>query len=237
LEIQLQDGDRTSGEVLDQVTDLSKELNVWAARLCGWLSVLSQGPTSYVFELGSVTWPPDIDHELQSDAYADGRMYEPQEVSEWQWQHALAHAENGDLPPAGRTLLAKAVSSLFEENYRSAILDAATAVELTLSKGIENKIKSHGADVKLSELLLKNKTLGALIQLAREFGLVLPANVTPNLVEKRNKVMHQGYIPSQEDANAATEVSRKIIGTLDLFPVHCDEEANYLGVADIFNEE
>jgi hypothetical protein len=237
VEFQFRPGELTSDKTIDQAADLDKELNVWAARLRSWLSVLAQGPTGYMFELGIVTWPTDIQHELQSDAYAAGRLYEPRQVSEWQWRHALAHSANGDSPIAARALLATAATNTCEENYRPAVLDAATAAELTLTKGIADKIKTHGADTKLSELLLKNKTLGALIQLARDFHMTLPPDVNKNLVEKRNKVTHQGYIPTREDASEAIRVAQIIVTTLDPFPIHCDEEASYLGIQGISEDD
>jgi HEPN domain-containing protein len=237
VELQFQSDELTSDRTIDQATSLDKELNVWASRLRGWLSVLAQGPTGYVFELGIVTWPAGIQSEMQSDAYAAGRLYEPRQVSEWQWKHALAHSANGDSPLAARSLLATAATNAYEENYRTAVLDAATAAELSLAKGVANKVEIHGADKKLSELLLRNKTLGALIQLARDFNLTLPPDVDKNLVKKRNNVTHQGYIPTREDASEAIRVAQAIVATLDPFPIHCDEEADYLGIQGISEDD
>ena len=207
---------------------LDRELNVWATRLYGWISVLMKGPTGYMFALGRVSWQPDFQDELLPEAYSDGKLYEPQALTEWQWRHALEHVATGDLPPTNRMLLATAMTHASNESYRSAVLDSATAAELTLVNAISKWVRDHGGEDNLVGLLLKGKTLGGLIGLAKNLSIPVPADAIKNLVEPRNRVMHGGHVATSENASAAIRVAQAIVSKLDPFPFHCDEEARAL---------
>lgn len=213
---------------IDEVARIDRELNAWAARLHGWISVLMRGPSTYMFDIGGVSWPWDVQQEMQSNAYADGRMYEPQELTEWQWRHAFEHVTVGDPAPPNRTLLARAIMQANTENYRSAVLDSATSVELTLVSAIERWGRDHGSEGRVTELLLKGKTLGGLIELASGLSIPVPNDTRRSLVEARNRVMHRGYTPGGDEASAAIRVAEAIVSSLDPFPSHCDEDSVYL---------
>jgi hypothetical protein len=207
---------------------LDKELNVWATRLQEWVSVLMQGPTGYIFSLGGVSWPDDFAEEIMDEAYSGGRYYEPRELTTWQWLHAIGHITAGDFPPANRALLAMAMTHVRVENYRSAIMDSATAAELTLVSAIEGWVRGHGGDEKLVDLLLKGKTLGGLVGMARDLSISIPPDTTKRLVEIRNRVMHRGSSATSAQAADAVSVAQAMVAQLTPFPFHCDEEANEL---------
>lgn len=210
---------------IDQTPELDKKLNTWANSLHGWISVLMRGPTAYMLTLGGVSWPWEFQEELLGDTYAEGRLYEPQGLTAWQWRHALEHVAAGDSPPMNRILLASAMTHVSNENYRTCILDSATAVELTLSEVISKSISEHGGDGKLSELLLKGKTLGGLVGLAKGLSVPVPDDISKNLIEVRNRVMHAGYLATERQARSAVRVAQEVIADLNPFPFHCDEQA------------
>jgi len=210
---------------IEHAAELDRELNVWAARLQGWLAALAGGPTGYMWSSGFVSWPDKIGFDLQSKAYMEGKFHEPERLSMWAWQHALEHSRDQDQPPLSHFLLATAVANQVNEDYRAAVIDASTATEVALNEGIANYVRHRGADASISEALLKNKTLGALVQLAKKFLLALPPNVKPDLVEIRNRVAHGGYAPSCDDAKEAVRIAHAIVEELDPLPAHCDETA------------
>jgi hypothetical protein len=155
---------------IERAVELDRELNVWAARLQGWLAVLAGGPTGYMWSPGLISWSDEIDFELQSKAYRERKFHEPERLSMWAWQHALAHSGDRDQPPLSRSLLATAMMNEINENYRPAVLDAATAAELALNEGIRKYVLGSGATDDICEALLRNKTIGALVQIAKTFS-------------------------------------------------------------------
>lgn len=210
---------------IEQTQELDKKLNSWANSLHSWISVLMRGPTAYMLTLGGVSWPWEFQEELLGDAYAEGRLYEPQGLTDWQWRHALEHVAAGDTPPMNRILLASAMTHVSNENYRTCILDSATAAELTLSEAISKSICEHGGDGKLSELLLKGKTLGGLVGLAKGLSVPVPDDISKSLIEIRNRVMHAGYLATEGQARSAMRIAQEVIAELNPFPFHCDEQA------------
>jgi hypothetical protein len=210
---------------IDHTRVLDKELNSWANSLHGWISVLMRGPTAYMFALGGVSWQRDFQEELLSEAYREGKLYEPQGLTEWQWRHAFEHVAVGDTPPMNRILLASAMTHVGNENYRTGILDSATAAELTLSEAVSKSISEHGGDGKLSDLLLKGRTLGGLVGLAKGLSVPVPDDISKNLIEVRNRVMHAGHTATEEQARLAIRVAQEVVSMLHQFPFHCDEQA------------
>jgi len=216
-------------EVDDLTTDLAvrfdRELNSWGSLLHTWLAILASGPPGVLFSTGAVTWPTEIEHELLTRRYRGGDMYEPERSSPWGWRHALSHAAAGDQPPASRALLAKATTSAFDEDYRPAVLDAATATEIALTQGISRHLGHRGADAEVKDLILRNRTLGGLIQLARELSLHLQSPVKTDLLELRNRVAHHGVAPDQDAAHKAIAAARGVVEYYDPLTDHCDEAA------------
>jgi hypothetical protein len=208
---------------LDQAAALERELNVWVTRLGGWLSVLAGGPTGFLSAWKAVAWPMEIAHELDLRLYRNGGIYEPERLSLWAWQHSLAHTAAGDPPPASPALLAVALTSALNEDYRPAVLDAATAVELALTHALSQRLRDRGADDEIVEALLRQRTLGALLQLGREFSLPAPTRINEDLVVLRNRVMHRASIPTAKEAHRAIHVAQAMVAELAPLPEHCDE--------------
>jgi hypothetical protein len=89
-------------------------------------------------------------------------------------------------------------------------------------------VRGHGGDEKMIDLLLKGKTLGGLVGIAKKLSISIPADTTQRLVEIRNHVMHGGYSATRAEAAGAVSVAQMIVSQLDPVSFHCDEEASEL---------
>lgn len=113
-------------------------------------------------------------------------------------------------------LLLQALRANRSRDYRRAVADAGSAAEVALTKAIRSRCAGAGHEV-IDALIRGHKTLGNRIDLAEALGveMPLPAKRYGNvLTGVRNKVMHEGYLPADDETfgalDAVHELLRKI---------------------------
>lgn len=184
----------------------------WATTLHAWLSVLSSGPTDLVGN-SFLTW---MDWEIEVD-------YLSADQSSWvspetpltldQWKFAVVKANENQQAPAPLTLIAAAQRAVAEGDPRSAVIDGATAVELALIAAIQKMLTAEGVREEVQKALLKRKTLGGLVDLAKKLGIVLPAETSTDIVGTRNKVVHSSATLSDAEVGKALNLASTIVST------------------------
>ena len=85
-----------------------------------------------------------------------------------------------------------AIRAAITANWRVAIIDAATAVEVALTAGLIARLSDEASSHVTQELLDKTRTLGGRLGLAKRLGMPLPDKINEDLVQRRNAVVHQG---------------------------------------------
>ena len=97
---------------------------------------------------------------------------------------------------------------------RKAVLDSSTALELTLTRICANKLLKIKDENLSNSILNRYKTLGNKIQLAHDLDLDLPINKNEyeiKVVKIRNKAIHEGNLPTFEEAKSLFKICEKTI--------------------------
>lgn len=185
------------------VMDFFAKIDPWFERVASWLSVLVDQPLDVAGRLKmsltegeNLVVTARIGSEFTNASHIAWsapmhRRVEP--VTEAVWRHAISAASDGALPPVVYQLLAQARVALELEDFRLAIIQAATAVEVSLAQRVERDVETLGSPL-VSALGSERRTLGALV---RTLGKVydLPAGA-PQFVNLRNRSIHKNHHPS-----------------------------------------
>lgn len=203
----------------DEHTDFDHTAAQWTYLLRDWLAVAAEGPTDFPdrdYHGATIFGSPEYDDdELVIDdevvvAYRRphvGHRHRPLPLSAWAWSHALWHASRGDQPPLERSMMTTAIRAAAIANWRAAIIDAATAVEVALTGGLSAELSAETSPRVIEKLLDATRTLGRRLDLAKKLGMPPPAKIRKDLVEHRNAVVHQGVLMTSADAEAAISVA------------------------------
>lgn len=126
------------------------------------------------------------------------------------WRQILAATGKGLTPPDEHLLLRDSLEAIFENHARRAILDAATAAEISLVALLDKKIESAAVpDRQAARKATSN--IGRLTRTLRTYGVNIRADVQKNLAHCRNKAIHAGLKPSLEEARLAREIATEIV--------------------------
>jgi hypothetical protein len=210
--------DRSIDEVM-QV--LSRGIDSWFETLIKWVRILSdQDVNAEQYDL--VSWPG---RGLEMRRVSGNIIYPPSQIrkpisfrlcrqllNERQWHYALAEAAKLEAPQIEYILAADARAAARSNQFRRAVLDAATSVELSLNRildGILSDVSSPIRDAIRSE----RRTLGQLISVLRKANS-LPTDISEQevktVVEARNRAIHKGQMPTSMEAMSAVYLAMKI---------------------------
>lgn len=108
-------------------------------------------------------------------------------------------------------LLKEAEHSLKVKNYRRSVLDSATAFELSLTNALLNNLKIENTGL-LNKILRMNNSLSKKRSLLKFTTLNLPkANYQQKLEDLRNRAIHIGKIPKEEEALEAYQIAKEAV--------------------------
>ena len=204
--------------------DFDHAVGQWRHLLRDWLAVIAEGPTDFV-DLpvkGETSWNDEWYNEQVWTHYLDN-LRQPQRVSRWQWEHVIGHTKAGDQPPLALVLLTTAKRAAATGNPRLAVIDAATAAEVALTAGLTDRV-SDQASSKVTQILIdRTRMLGPRLKLARDLGMTLPGRIDPDLLERRNAVVHRGITVTDTEALAAITVAAKLVNEYEPLATDCRE--------------
>lgn len=125
------------------------------------------------------------------------------------FQRAIRQANADTMPDDAWLLLRDAFGSHRRLRYRRAVIEAGTAVEITLAdfNNRVTKLKAKGGPPTLGWYARKLKT-----------SAKLPSNVKRDLVDIRNAAIHQNEIPSHEQSWTAIGLARQVLDLHDPLP-------------------
>ncbi len=129
------------------------------------------------------------------------------------------------LKNAGRTvtapyeLLDNARENLFRHDSRATVLNCATAIEIALKQKVSAYFASNHTALELQSYLLKQADgYSKLVGLCKAIGisiLGLPS-IDETVIKIRNRVIHGGYTPSNNEAKTAYMDTRSSMATLGI---------------------
>lgn len=196
----------------DRIHDAaSRCVEEWYVRIAEWISILTG---------------QDLDHRHQIyDAEPVGSGFRSWGNGAWrstsvkysfpevtpvtrdQWSAVLGHVGEGKRPPLEWQLLLAGASALDRGYFRRAVTEFATAIEICLTRLVENSASSANRPKKTATLPKWSEWL-----VAHEPGYTVDEGFD-DLVTLRNDVIHRGPEPTYDSARAAYECARRIVST------------------------
>jgi hypothetical protein len=168
----------------------------WLERLDEWLAVLHGEPAASIFieaPLMFLEYDPEV---------GPLEMHEPgSRVTVDTWRDAIARASRLDEAPIALVLLHRSAKSYFEADYRLAVINAATAVELAITQAVGRVLGPGAGDAVLGQV----RMLGPRIDIAHKLGIPITASTKFALLDLRNRVIHRGDLPSRREASHALQ--------------------------------
>ena len=119
-----------------------------------------------------------------------------------QWSRAVADTNAEHAVPHEHLFLRDARAAFRREDYRKAVIDAATAAEVALSKVIRQRLTGAGRDAKAIEQIFK-KTSGV-VELDELYSVlddpppISRERLMNQVAEKRNEAAHAGISPTPD---------------------------------------
>jgi hypothetical protein len=124
-------------------------------------------------------------------------------VSKAQWKRSVRAANAALEVPGPHLLMRDARAALARSDYRSAVIDTGTAVELTLSELLEERLSQGLNGSVVDEILSRVRNFGDRQRLVRRLGIMLPDDLYKLVAEPRNDVLHRNQTPSRGATRAA----------------------------------
>lgn len=121
-----------------------------------------------------------------------------------------ALAGKGTQVPKPHVFLRNARLALRRNDLRAAVLEAATAAELALQELLDARL--GGADNEVAGAIRQgNRELGRLTKLLGHLEVSLPSGLQTGLVDVRNRAIHRGDEPTEEQASEAVRLARAVV--------------------------
>jgi hypothetical protein len=176
---------------------LADQLDVWWSSFTDWLGVLvaqdfaGLGTRRYsLLEYGFNAWSGDENgvRRAGTGKAVDRVQRYPEVLGPDQLQRAMDLAASCQRPPTEWLFIRDARSLLGSGAFRRAVIDAATAAELTLTALLDRHFAATSTDPAISEALLeRSQTLGGRCKLVNELMRgTLPARFQQEVTEPRN---------------------------------------------------
>lgn len=210
-----------TGRRLDEsgvVNELFGQVDLWFERVAAWVAILGEQPMDLSGRIRSsfsegeglvLAASDDVGH---TDPVTVGwAMYQHQKfepLNKERWIRAVELGAAYVRPPPAYTLIAEASTALALEDYRLAVIQAATAVEVVISERLEADLTTLASPL-TSALLAERRTLGRLVTLLRDV-YHLPAGMA-QFVEVRNRAIHKNYIPARPEAEEGLRIAREVL--------------------------
>jgi hypothetical protein len=184
---------------------VADELALWWASLTDWLGVLTVQDfvglgtqQRSILADGFHAWSGDANgiRRASYGAVVDTVQRYVDVLGQDQLQRAMDLAASGQRPPIEWRFIRDARSLLRAGEYRRAVIDAATAAELTLTELLDRHFSATSTDTAISEALLdRSQTLGGRCKLVNELMPgTLPGRFQQEVTEPRNLAAHTGHM-------------------------------------------
>jgi hypothetical protein len=215
--------ERKADDGLELVADHSvmeffADIDPWAARLTRWISVMVNQPLD---ESGRLKASFTEGERLVVVGRCSGEFSEPVHIA-WSapeirdvepvtrdtWWRAVHLASDHADPTPVEHLVADSELALALADHRLAVIQAATAVELVLSRLLTTHVAALQSPL-ASALVEERRTLGVLVRLLTPI-FDLPSDLA-DLVAIRNRAVHGNYVPTADEASEVVRLGRQVM--------------------------
>jgi hypothetical protein len=206
------------------VGGLFNAVDGWTALLAEWIEVLAEQDTGrpgsaidgvHVSAQGLTLWT--VEESLRSFPASDHRitvnMRTAPVIDPPLWRRILRQVAAGRPVPQEHLLLADARAWLARNQFRRAIIDAGTAVELALTRRLDAALSPLEADLQRN-LSAEHRTLGRLGGALRDVIDVDDLKLR-RLTESRNKAVHANLAPSRDEARDALDTALQVVSLVE----------------------
>jgi hypothetical protein len=209
--------DAGARELSRAVDRLSGAMALWTSRLASWIEAIAQqdvgrtGPSRVLGEQLAVVEGYEEIMPAQSGAVTTlGDGSQPVDAASWT-VIVRSVGEGLDVPDEHR-LLSDARAWLRRQDYRRAIIDAASAAELVLTELLDWKLaaSSPALDERLSA---DKRTLTRLKDLLAPLVPVDKQRLD-RFVTTRNEVMHKSYVSTHAEATEAVAIAEELVALI-----------------------
>jgi hypothetical protein len=122
-------------------------------------------------------------------------------------------ASSGTTLAPERLLIRDAWAALRRDNYRNAVIDAATAVEAVVTSQLDRRLRRVHPTLVVRELLRQTRPIKARISLARRLGTKLPDELYDSVMKPRNETLHENVPLTRDRAYTALKTATDVIST------------------------
>ena len=123
-----------------------------------WLSVIAKGPTDFESSESGIKWMSEATNQRLAYAnYRAGKIYDPQPVTHWEWNHAFEQAAKSEETPLARKLLSLAIRDVARADNRNAVIHAATAAECALTNALRLHMSTNLSSEEVQHELSRNR--------------------------------------------------------------------------------
>lgn len=129
------------------------------------------------------------------------------------WRRIISRVNSNLSPPVEHLFLRDSRGSLHHGDTRRAVLDSATAAEISLALLLDRHITTASGPIQAT-VRAANRDMGRLTTtLRKNFGVTLPSDIQTGLIDRRNEAIHSGLKSSREAAKRALDIA---VGIVDL---------------------
>ncbi|WP_414938174.1 hypothetical protein [Amycolatopsis sp. cmx-11-51] len=137
-----------------QLSRVARALPLWVEILTSWLTVLSDDVGSFASSFTpTIARTGDSVNGIPTYTESGTNIYSPKIVTADDWRYALRKAGDLEEPPMARVLLIASRRALYEREWRTVVVDCATATEVALTHAVADAVNSM-ADQRVASLLL-----------------------------------------------------------------------------------
>lgn len=127
-----------------------------------------------------------------------------------QLKSVLKYSSSGHYPPGYYILLVDALKHYNQGKYRQSILDSATAIEMTLTQLLDNKLTASTPQQR-KLIFDKYRQISGLTAALKGLGETIPSDIGTKIGTPRNQAIHKGVEVTEAQAKEALQVARSYI--------------------------
>ena len=194
-------------------------IHAWLEHLVDWLEVgtghdLRSSPTSHVeYGRGVHAWGYDGANykTLQANRQYSVTVVVQVAITEDLWARALAKASVAEAIPIEYEFLQSARHAQRADDYRRAVLDAATAAEIAMTKLLDKKLRRASKTVR-GLVTSRWRQISGLSEALKKLGFELPKDIANSgLAEPRNAAVHKGIPPTADECLRAINIAAEVV--------------------------
>lgn len=204
------------------VGQLFSEVDLWFDRVRTWVEAMADqdaditSPLAYLATPGGgLTIITSESETISLPATANlitVTLPDDEAITLPKFRKAVGQANAGRVPSDAHVLLRDGRAALRRGQFRRAVIDAGSATEVTLADFNRRATRVNTGS--------RPPTLGWYVrQPAIASGASLPANTKLDLVDIRNKAIHENRMPTRAETATAISIAAQVVNRLDPLPI------------------